>query len=182
MTKNSTLAVWQFTPTKWHTVADKEKFAKHYIRFVQARCPFAKFHDWFYKRLMQMFMHIAHYNRFGFYETWCDSPEKRFEFVRYHAAFEGFGEPAWTWCDVEQTLRTWLNESGIVHEYEIEGAAARRVKILALAKATLGELRDDEIYHLLQERNTLSSNNGVANEPTQAQSSLRGKQQLLFQI
>lgn len=182
MTKDRTLAVWQFTPTKWHTVADKEKFAKHYIRFVQARCPFEKFHDWFYKRLMQMFMHIAHYNRLGFYETWCDSPEKRFELVRYHASFAAVGDPAWTWSDVEQTIRRWLNESGIPREYEIEAAAGRRVKILALAKATIGELRDDEIYHLLQERNALSSNNGVTTGPTQAQLSSRSEQQLLFQI
>lgn len=182
MTSNSARAMWQFTPTQWHSVADKEKFARHYIRFVQARCPFEKFHDWFYKRLMQMFMHIAHHNRVGFYETWYDSPEKRFELARFHAAFDCVGEPAWTWSDVEQTLRAWLNESGIVREYEIEAAAARRIKLLETANAALGELQDADIYRLLQERNAVASNIVDSKERARLQSMLRGEQQTLFPV
>lgn len=174
-------AAWQFTPTKWNTVADKEKFARHYIKFVQARCPFEMFHKWFYERLTHLFMHIAHYNRFGFYETWCDTTEKRFALVQHHATFEGVGDARWTWSDVETTLKGWILESGILREYEIEAAAAHRTRILAITKATLRELKDEDIFRLLQERNgiSLANENGKG---AQLHLSPQGEQQTLFQI
>ena len=152
MTSDDSRAAWRFTPTKWHTVADKEKFARHYIKFVQARCPFEMLHKWFYERLTHLFMHIAHYNRFGFYEAWCDTAEKRFAFVRHHATFESMGDATWTWSDVEQTLKGWVLESGILREYEFESLSARRQTTIAIAKAALSELADDDVARLVQER------------------------------
>lgn len=146
------LTGWQFTPTKWHTVADKEKFTRHYIAFVQARCPLQKFHEWFYERLMHLFSHIAHYNRVGFYETWCDMPEKRFAFLRRHLEYEWVGDPAWTWSDVERTLQGWIRESGILREYEVEANAMRRQTNLTLVKLALSELNDDDVARVFQER------------------------------
>ena len=176
-------AACQFTPTKWHSAADKDKFARHYIAFVQARCPATKFHEWFYNRLMHMFMHIAHFNRLGFYETWCDTPEKRFALLRHHSQFECLGDPAWTWSDVECTLQGWITESGILREYEFEASVARREHTLCLARAALHELSDDDVMRLLQERNAPPEPTNK-NEERRAlsQQALRGEQAVLFQL
>lgn len=152
MNLDNSRAMWQFSPTKWNTIADKEKFARHYIKFVQARCPFELFHKWFYERLMHLFMHIAHYNRFGFYEMWCDTAEKRFAFLRHHSTFESAGNPAWAWSDVERTLKGWIIESGIWREYEFEASSARRQTTVSIAKVALSELADDDVACLVQER------------------------------
>lgn len=154
LTKNQ--HAWVFTPTQWASAADKQKFAHHYISFVQARCPFQKFHEWFYNRLMHMFMHIAHYNRYGFYETWCGSPEKRFNLLRYHLAYAPVGDPAWTWSDVERELQIWLAESGIVHGYEFEAQTEQRHALTAAAGIALTELPDEVVLRLVQERLTAS--------------------------
>jgi hypothetical protein len=176
-------AAWQFTQTKWHTVADKDKFARHYIAFVQARCPATKFHEWFYNRLMHMFMHIAHFNRIGFYETWCDTPEKRFALLRHHANFDCLGDPAWTWSDVERTLQGWIVESGILREYEFEASAARHEQTLCLARAALRELSNDDVIRLFQERNMATEHTNENEERgASAQRALRGEQAVLFQL
>lgn len=183
MKSDNTITGWQFTATKWHSETDKEKFARHYIRFVQARCPRAKFHEWFYQRLMQMFMHIAHYNRFGFYEIWCENAEKRFAFLRHHATFDCVGDPAWTWSDVEQTLRTWLNESGILREYEIEARVARRNETISIVKAAMRDLTEDDLTQLLRERNALIESSMVERgNGIELQTGLRAEQQALFRI
>ncbi len=183
MTLDDSRAAWQFTPTKWHTAADKEKFARHYIKFIQARCPAEMFHKWFYERMTHLFMHIAHYNRFGFYETWCDTAEKRFALVRHHATFESMGDAMWTWSDVERTLKGWIIESGILLEYEIEVASARRQTTIAIAKAALSELADDDVARLVQERGASAN---MPNRENRAhaftQTSLRAEQQQLFSI
>ena len=176
-------SAWQFTPTKWHSIADKNKFARHYISFVQARCPANKFHGWFYNRLMQMFMHIAHFNREGFYETWCNTPEKRFALLHHHSGFQCLGDPAWTWSDVERTLQGWIAESGILREYEFEASVARRGQTLSVARAALGELSDDDLVRLLQERNAPAA---WARENEErgavAQQAPHGEQAALFQL
>lgn len=143
---------WSFTPTKWSSAAHKQKFALHYISFVQARCPFEKFHEWFYTRLSQIFMHIAHYNRHGFYETWCDSPEKRLGLVRHHLEYPCVGDPVWTWSDVERELQVWLAESGIVRGYEFEAQTERRHRLATSVSAALTELPDEIVLRLIQDR------------------------------
>lgn len=153
---------WTFTPTKWSSAADKQKFARQYIAFVQARCPFERFHEWFYNRLMQMFMHIAHYNRHGFYETWCDSPEKRLGLVRHHLEYPCVGDPAWTWSDVERELQVWLAESGIVRAYEFEAQTERRHRLTGIASAVLTELPDEIVLRLIQDR--LAPRSAVLND------------------
>lgn len=174
---------WAFTPTKWCSAADKKKFAVHYISFIQARCPFEKFHGWFYNRLMHMFMHIAHYNRYGFYETWCDAPEKRLAFLHHHLEYASAGDPAWTWSDVERTLQAWIAESGILREYEFEAVVARHQTTLAVAKAALNELKDEDVYRLVQERSVpVVPVNANSELGAQAKVSPGGEQQALFQI
>ena len=48
-----------FTPTKWDTAEDKEKFANHFVRFVNSGYKHKLFYKWFYQRLSNTFHHIA---------------------------------------------------------------------------------------------------------------------------
>lgn len=98
----------EFTPTKFSSAADKEKFYAHFIRFVQRGFPERMFHEWFYTRLSNMFGHIAHYNRDVFYHTWFDTAEKQLAFL-HNARRQGcYGLPAFTFCDVEREIQRWL--------------------------------------------------------------------------
>mgnify|MGYP000400865795 CR=1 FL=1 len=186
---------WSFTPTKWSSAADKHKFALHYISFIQARCPLEKFHEWFYNRLSQMFMHIAHYNRHGFYEVWCDTSEKRLALLRHHLEYPYVGDPAWTWSDVERELQIWLAESGIVRAYEFEAQTETRHHLTATVRVALTELPDEVVVRLVQERlaphsATLNERNGISEpncegattrtlHPSDAK---RSEQQMLFEV
>lgn len=171
----------QFTATKWHSVADKEKFVRYYIRFVEARCPVDKFHNWFYSRLMQMFFHIAHFNRAGFHQTWCDTSEKRLALLRRHIEYECVGDPAWTWSDVERVLQAWIRESGILREYEFEAQLTQRETTLAAARTVLSELTYDDFQRLLRERSSRLGTGADHRSEVDLDSTLPvGKQKALF--
>ena len=113
----------KFTPTQWSTVEDKEKFVKHFKRFVDKGMPWTLFYKWFYLRLSQMFGHIAHYNRTGFHDTWFGSERDKHRWLTYIAkggAYGSVGDPAWTWSDVEKDLASWM--VGVLLERQKDGA------------------------------------------------------------
>lgn len=99
-----------------------------------------------------MFMHIAHYNRHGFYETWCDTSEKRLNLLCRHIEYPCAGDPAWTWSDVEREIQIWLAESGIARAYEFEAQTERRHHLTAAVSAALTELPDQVVLRLVQAR------------------------------
>jgi hypothetical protein len=101
-----------FTPTEWSTAADKAKFANHFVRFVQSGFKETMFPKWFYKQLSMTFGHIAHYNKNGFYSTWFATPDARVDFIKNCIAWGAYGDPEYTYCDVENALKAWLVKSG----------------------------------------------------------------------
>ena len=98
----------QFTATKWDTVEDKEKFCRQFIRFVEGGFSIKQFPKWFYRRLMNTFGHIAHYDRMGFYAYFFEYHEE--DFIRVTLLGGGYGDPAYTYSDVERYLKGWLQE------------------------------------------------------------------------
>ncbi len=107
-----------FTPTAFDTAEDKKKFAEHFMRFCTSGFQQALFHVWFYRRLSSTFSHIAHTNVHGFYDTWFETTYKRLEFMRYTLSAGGYGDPAFTYSDVEKFLKDWLAASGLIAAYE----------------------------------------------------------------
>ena len=103
-----------FTATKWDTADQKARFANHFVRFVASGFKETLFHDWFYKRLSMTFGHIAHYNRGGFFSTFFESTQGKVDFLHQTLnPWTGFvGDPAFTYCDVERAIATWLETSG----------------------------------------------------------------------
>ena len=107
----------QFTPTKWNTAKDKAVFAKQFVRFVQSDFAAKHFTEKFYRRLSNTFGHIAHYNRGGFWETFFTTTADKVRFLKMTLQYPCYGDPAWTYSDVERALQQWLQVSNLLEQY-----------------------------------------------------------------
>jgi hypothetical protein len=107
-----------FTPTKWQSADDKARFAKQFIRFVQSDFAKSLFPKTFYVRLSMTFGHIAHFNQHGFYETFFGTTQDKVRFLRVTLQHPCYGDPAWTFSDVEKALQAWLRENDVLAKYE----------------------------------------------------------------
>jgi len=104
----------QFTPTEWNSAEDKAKFANHFVRFVTGGFKYSVFPKWFYHRLSNMYGHIAHHNKAGFYDTWFSSPDRAVSFIERIEQHHAYGDPAYTYSDVEKALTEWMK----THSYQ----------------------------------------------------------------
>lgn len=100
----------QFTATKWDSVEQKEKFARQFIRFVESGFKRSLFYKDFYRRLSMSFGMIAHYNQAGFYSQFFEDEEGKREFLREVLSWPCYGQPDYTYCDVERHLQGWLQQ------------------------------------------------------------------------
>ena len=101
----------KFTATQWDTAENKEKFVNHFKQFVKKDFPESMFNKSFYNRMSMMRGHIAHYDRGGFWHTWFDTSERRADFLKHWASNPAYGDPEWTWSDVEKVIQIWLKEN-----------------------------------------------------------------------
>ena len=102
----------QFSPTEFYTAEDKAKFANQLANFILQGCPRSKFQKQLYLHVSTHFNgHIAHYNLEGFYTAWFDTSEKIGRFVKRIEEHSACGQPAYTFCDVEKAMKTWLAEN-----------------------------------------------------------------------
>jgi len=108
----------QFTPTKWSTAQDKAVFANRFVRFVQSDFTAKHFTEKFYQRLSNTFSHIAHYNRGGFFDTFFTATADKVRFLRMTVQYPCYGDPAWTFSDVEQAVQAWLKAEGTLEQYQ----------------------------------------------------------------
>lgn len=107
----------QFTPTQWDTAQDKATFAKRFVRFIQSDFAAKHFSDKFYRRLSNTFGHIAHYNRGGFWDTFFTTTADKVRFLEQTLQHSCYGDPVWTYSDVERALQTWLQADGTLERY-----------------------------------------------------------------
>jgi hypothetical protein len=107
----------QFKPTQWETAKDKAAFANRFVRFVQSAFALKHFTEKFYRRLANTFSHIAHYNRGGFWETFFTTTADKVRFLEMTAQYPCYGDPAWTYSDVERALQQWLQASCLLEKY-----------------------------------------------------------------
>ena len=126
----------QFTPTRWETAEEKVRFARRFIRFVESDFAERQFPHTFYRRLALTFGHIAHFNRHGFYEEFFTATEGKVRFLRMTLAHPCWGDPAFTYSDVERALESWLHQNGVLGGYErrlaAEQEAAERAELARL--------------------------------------------------
>jgi hypothetical protein len=107
----------QFTPTQWDTAQDKVAFAKQFVRFVESDFAAKHFTDKFYRRLSNTFGHIAHYNRSGFWSEFFTTTADKVRFLEQTLQHPCYGDPAWTYSDVERALQSWLQADGTLERY-----------------------------------------------------------------
>src|SRR5664279_3980752 len=91
----------KFVPTKWDTTQAKAWFAKQFVAFVQSDFDGEYFTERFYRRLSMTFGHIAHYDRGGFWETFFTTTADKVRFLMETLQYPCYGDPAWTYSDVE---------------------------------------------------------------------------------
>lgn len=126
-----------FTPTKWDDAKAKARFAQNFIRFVESDFRERRFTQAFYKRLALTYGHIAHFNRHGFYETFFSSTAGKVRFLRQTLRHPCWGDPAFTYSDVERVLQAWLHQNGVLDRYERKVAEEQE----AAERAELARLR-----------------------------------------
>lgn len=98
-----------YTATEWDTVEDKVKFEKHFKRFVMSGFKRTLFYKWFYIQLSMTFGHIAHYNKSGFYDHFFTTANGKREFLAQCYQHPCYGDPAYTYSDVEKTIHVWMD-------------------------------------------------------------------------
>ena len=121
-----------FVPTHWDTAEQKAKFANALMRFIADDYPRSKFHKDFYRRLSNTFGHIAHYDSAGFYGHFFLTAKDKLEFLEQCAEWPCFGDPTYTYSDVERVVGARLRKSQIVAIMSSQIAVERRRRELAL--------------------------------------------------
>lgn len=123
----------QFVATKWDTAEDKARFANQFLNFVESDFAASKFPKWFYKRLSMTFGHIAHYDQSGFWSEFFRSPEGKVRFIEQTLRHPCWGDPTFTYSDVEKELKSVLAMSGVLEK-------VRRSHSQAVESSERGEL------------------------------------------
>jgi hypothetical protein len=107
-----------FKATKFDPAEVKAKFGNHLLRFIGENHPRNLFTDVFYNRLSMTFSNIAHYNKHGFWETFFESTTDYIRFLQNIARHPCWGDPAYTYSDVEQIVRARVKKSGVIEWQE----------------------------------------------------------------
>jgi hypothetical protein len=116
----------EFVPTEFSTAGDKAHFGNTFLHFIESDWKQSLFTKSFYNRLSMCFFHIAHYNQSGFYETWLTSEADRLRFLRHTLEFPCYGDPAFTFCDVERAIQREVRRRNYLALYELKVAEAVR--------------------------------------------------------
>jgi hypothetical protein len=107
----------EFKATKWDSAQVKAYFANKFIDFVLTDYKASKFSQKFYNRLSQTFGHIAHYHRLNFYAHFFTSEQGKMDFIRQTMNFPCYGDPEYTYSDVEKALQKVLRKEAQVIRY-----------------------------------------------------------------
>jgi hypothetical protein len=126
-----------FTATKWDTAADKAWFANALCKFIAADFAQTLWTKRLYRRLCLCFGHIAHYSDAGFWDVFFTDTQSKLEFLDETMRYPCYGDPTYTYCDVERAIQARLQRSGIVPAYQ----ALRLAEIEVAERAALARLR-----------------------------------------
>ena len=128
---NPALAADTLTPTKWCSAEDKAKFGSALLKFIAADFPKTGFKKPLYSRLANTFGHIAHNDIYGFYAEFFENAAGKIEFLQQTLQWPCWGDPAYTYCDVERLIQARLRKAGILAIKQAELAAESRRRELA---------------------------------------------------
>jgi hypothetical protein len=80
------------------------------------------------------FSHIAHYDAAGFYATWFTTDADRLRFLRHTLAWPCWGDPEFTFCDVERAIQQEIRKRNYLARYELRTAEAARSREMETLK------------------------------------------------
>ncbi|MDE1905128.1 MAG: hypothetical protein KGH75_01575 [Rhodospirillales bacterium] len=127
----------EFTPTQWDTAEAKADFANRLCKFIAADFKQTLFTKSVYRRLSNAFGHIAHYDLHGFYGTFFESSAGKIEFLDQTLHHRCYGDPSYTFSDVERAIIARLRKTGLLEAYR----ALRAAEIERSERATLARLK-----------------------------------------
>jgi hypothetical protein len=133
-----------FTATKFSTSADKAEFRNTLLRFIESEWAPALFTKSLYNRLSMCFSHIAHYNRTQFYEKWFSSLESRVRFLKHTLRFPCYGDPEYTFSDVERAIQREIVNRTYLARYELRLAEEQQATDLVLLRKLESKYRTPE--------------------------------------
>jgi hypothetical protein len=116
----------EFVPTKFSSAQDKADFGNAFLHFIESEWARTAFSKSFYSRLSMCFSHIAHYDAAGFYATWFTSDADRLRFLRHTLSCSCWGDPEFTFCDVERAIQQETRKRNYLARYELRVAEAVR--------------------------------------------------------
>jgi len=120
------LGAAEFTATKFDTAEVKVKFGNHLLRFIAEDHPRSLWTQVFYNCLSMTFSHIAEHNSGGFWNTWFATTADHIGFLQNIATHPCWGDPAYTYSDIEKVVRARVIKSGVIAWKEKVLAAERR--------------------------------------------------------
>lgn len=124
----------QFTETKWDTAEVKAEFGNHLLTFILQDFPEAMFTRRFYNRLHLCFGLIAQYDLQGFRDFWFSSTDGKAAFIEALMQWPGWGDPKFTYSDVERAVRAKLVELNVLLALRERQAKEQREHELATLK------------------------------------------------
>jgi hypothetical protein len=116
----------EFVPTKFSTAQDKADFGNTFLHFIESEWARTAFSKSFYNRLSMCFSHISHYDAAGFYATWFASDADRLQFLCHTLAWPCWGDPEYTFCDVERAIQQEIQKRNYLARHELRAAEAVR--------------------------------------------------------
>jgi len=105
------------------------------LTFIAQDFPRSKFHESFYRRLSNTFGHIACFNRDGFYQRFFLTAEDKCAFLEQCVTWPCYGDPTFTYSDVERAVAERLRKSQVVAILSSQITVERRRRELALLSA-----------------------------------------------
>jgi hypothetical protein len=135
----------QFVPTEWSSAADKAAFGNTFLHFVESAWKRSLFTKGFYQRLSDCFGHIAHYDIHSFYETWFTSDKDRLEFLKNASKWPCYGDPKFTFSDVERALRQQIHSRNYLALYEVRAAEELRIAEMMILRSLEAKYRSPSV-------------------------------------
>jgi hypothetical protein len=133
-----------FIATKLDSAEIKAKFANDLCRFIAADFKETLFTKESYRRLALCFGHIAHYDKFQFYDYYFHDLRGRVAFLEETLMWRPCGRPDHTYCDVERAVQRRLHHCNLLTAYparrasEVEGAERELLRRLQAKYAEAG--------------------------------------------
>lgn len=135
----------QFTATQFDSAEVKAAFGNHFLRFVRSGFERSLFTKAFYNRLSMCFSHIAHSDLCTFYETWFADDEARLRFLLHTLRFPCYGDPKFTYSDVEREIQRAIHRTTLVTEYQLRVETATRSREMAQLERLQAKYGGDSI-------------------------------------